>query len=133
MKRILPRRWSHLWPPSHLVNNEYITRLVPFYMTAYSATNPKLVLPPSSQSTSSQYQSFSLNQDYFAVLELLRGEVMNFSLVVRVNGNCWFILDVQLYSIKTCIFPIYANFYILVCFQFLLACEILEHLYKAVI
>jgi len=61
-------------------------------MTAYSATNPKLVLPPSSQSTSSQYQSFSLNYDYFAVLELLKGEVMNFSLVVRVNGNCWFIL-----------------------------------------
>ena len=41
--------WSHLWPPSHLVNNVYVTRLVLFYMTAYSATNPKLVLPPSSQ------------------------------------------------------------------------------------
>ena len=96
----------HTWSITH------ITRLVPFYMTAYSATNPKLVLPPSSQSTSSQCKSFSLNQDYFAVLELLRGEVMNFSLVVRVNGNCWFILDVflQLYSIKTCIFPIHAIF-----------------------
>ena len=35
---------------------------------------------------------------------------MNFSLVVRVNGNSWFILDVflYLYAIKTCIFPIRA-------------------------